>query len=164
MTTGSIQAASITLSKHKETYLLFLTLTNNSGAALVDGQMVYADGNLTVDVIVDSTDDAEFPIGIVDVGGADQAFVTIATALQRTLKVHNADGGTIAAGDFVKANGVVNANGKPEWIPAVADDFGPTAEVLGDWAHGIVLSGALTAAEALVGVLRTPVRPTPVVD
>lgn len=143
-TTGSIQSASKTVSRYKETYGVFLTLTNSDGADLRAGQEAVLENDLTVQ---HRTLGTQFPIGIVDVGGADGAKVTVHTCFQRTLQAI-AKGGTINVGAFVKPNGTWNAAGIPEYVAVAA----------GDYASAIVIDGGAVDTEITLGVLRTPFK------
>ena len=181
MTTGTVQSASVTLSKHRETKLVTLTLTNGEGAELFHGQEVSLTGNLEVskrDVA------AQKSIGVVSIGGLDGEEVSIATAFQRTLKVI-AKGGTLTAGDQVLPDGTRDANGLPGYAvsaptaltaedAAVVDATYGTEEsgvinnirtrlgeleariVAPDEVSGIVLVGNTVGLEALIGIFRTP--------
>lgn len=142
MSTESIQSASKTVSRHKETYGVFLTLTNGSGGVLNAGQEVFISGNLTVNK---RSTGAQQSIGVVDVGAADAQRVTVHTAFQRTLKAI-AKGGGLNAGDRVKPNGVWNAAGLPEYVVCVATDM----------ISGVVLKGGVLDAEIEIGIFRTP--------
>lgn len=164
MTTGSIQSASVTLSKHQEKFCLFLSLTNDEGGALLHGDIVYAKGNLTVAKFDDGVKATKVPIGIVSVGAADGLRVTVASYFNRTLKAHNNNGDAMSAGDVVRPVGTYQSDGRPNYKKATADDYGATTEVLGDWGTGIVLSGGNNDTEILVGLTRQPIRATPVVD
>jgi len=155
MTTGSIQSEALTLSKHKETYMVFLTLTNNDGAALQQGHEVYLNGDLQV---AHRTAGDQFPIGNVDVAGANEELVTIATVFRQTMAAYNASGGAFTAGDFVRPNGTINANGRPEYVAATDENL--TTPALGDWASAVVLQGGADTENVLLGILRTPVKNT----
>lgn len=146
--TGSVMAASKTLSKHQESYPSFLTLTNASGGELKVGQEVNikASTNLSVEK---RDAGADFPCGIVSVGGLDGERVTILTTFHSTLKAI-AKGGSLVAGVFVKPNGTYNAAGMPEYIVAVDGDF----------VSGQVISGNLVDGEIEIGMLRAPFRNT----
>lgn len=140
MTTGTVQSASITLSKHRETKLVTLTLTNGEGAELLHGQEVYVTGDLTVskrDLVT------QIPVGIVSIGGLDTALVSIATSFQRTLKFI-ATGGTLAAGSEAKPNGLLTG-GVPQYVAAAALDH----------VSAVVLQGATVGNEGLLGIMRS---------
>lgn len=145
MSTETSMTASKTLHRHEEHGLLFLTLTNSNGSALVVGEEVTIESNLSVDKRGGGT---EYPFGIVTVGGADGELVTIATCLQRT-SLATAKGGTLNAGTFVKPNGTTT-NGIPEYVAAVD----------GDYISAIVLKGGNVDTEIVIGILRTPFRNT----
>lgn len=155
MATETSMTKSLTLSKHAEREAVFLTLLNATGAALVAGQEVYISANLTV---VKRSTGAQFPIGVVTVGGADAENVTVHTVFQRTLKAH-AKGGTINFGTFVKPNGTVNADGCPEYVAAAVPSLsgGTNTSVVGDYCSAIVLSGGAVDTIIELGVFRTPV-------
>jgi hypothetical protein len=144
MTTGSVMNASLTLSRHKATYGVFITFTNSSGATLNAGQEVILENDLTVDKRSVGT---TFPIGVVDVGGVDGDKVTVHTCFARTLKAV-AKGGTINVGTFVKPNGTWNALGLPEYV-AVAN---------GDYASAIVIDGGAVDTVIELGVFQTPFK------
>ena len=141
MTTGTVQNASVTLSKHKETKQVNLTLTNAEGAEIFHGQEVKVSGDLGVALRKVGT---EIPIGVVSVGGLDTEEVTISTSFERTLKVI-ATGGTLTAGGEVKPNGVRTLTVPQYVVAATADKV-----------SAIVLKGATVGLEALVGILRSP--------
>lgn len=147
MSTESIHAAPVTLSKHAETEAVRLTLTNGSGAAIKEGREAVISGDLT---ITHRTLGTQFPIGIVTVGGPTSDKITVHTCFQRTLKAH-AKGGTINAGTFVKPNGTYNADGTPEYVAAVA----------GDYVSAIVLKGGAVDTILELGILRTPIQLNP---
>lgn len=140
--TGSIHDASKTLSKHAESAMVFLTLTNGAGGNIKDGQEVYISANNTVSIRTLGT---QFPIGICTVGKVPhRETVAVASAFQRDI-LGIATGGAIAAGAFVRTNGTLNADGVPQYVACVADDY----------AMGVVLSGGASGAEIRVGVLRS---------
>lgn len=155
MSTESIMSKSLTLSKHKELYPVTISLTNDNDAALNKGHAAKIKGNLTVDKC---TTGAHFPIGIVEETSADGELTTVHTIFSRSLKA-KAIATDIPAGSFVKPNGNIDAEGKPEVVLAVAPVLsnGTTTSVLGDWCYGIVISGALQNAEIEVGIFRTPI-------
>ena len=141
MTTGTVQSASVTLSKHKESNQLNLALTNAQGAEVFHGQEVKISGDLGVALRAVGT---EIPIGVVSVGGLDTVEVTIATNFERTLKVI-ATGGTLTAGQEVKPNGTRTLT-VPQYVAAITADK----------VSAVVLKGATIGLEALVGILRAP--------
>ncbi len=144
MTETSMTKA-LTLSRQIEKFMVYLTFLNGSGAELKAGQEVFISANMTVNK---RTTGAQFPIGVVSIGGADAENVTVACCIQRSLKAH-AKGGTLAAGVFVKPNGTYNADGTPEYIAA--------APALGDYVSAIVLSGGAVDTTLELGILRTPI-------
>lgn len=161
MSTETSMTASKTLHRHEEHGLLYLTLTNSDAAALVVGQEVVIEADLSVDKRGAGT---EFPFGIVTVGGGVGELVTIATCLQRT-SLAIAKGGTLNAGTFVKPNGTVT-NGIPEYVAAVGAVLsnGTTTSVVGDYASAIVLKGGNVDTEIVIGILRTPTTPPPTIS
>jgi hypothetical protein len=142
--TGSVMNASITLSRHKATYGVFLTLVNSSGATLNAGQEVKLENDLTVDKRSVGT---EFSIGVVDVGGADGEKVSVHTPFNRTLKAI-AKGGTLNVNTFVKPNGTWNAAGLPEYVVAVN----------GDYVSAIVIDGGAVDTVIELGILMCPFK------
>lgn len=145
MATETSMTKSVTLSRDAETYGVFLSFINDVNSALVAGQEVFISGN---GIVTKRLLGSSFPAGIVTVGGAVGDLVTVHTPFQRTLKAH-AKGGTLAAGVFVKPNGTLNADGKPEYVAA--------APVLGDFVSAIVLKGGAVDTEIVLGILRTPI-------
>lgn len=130
-----------------ETEHLPISFINDSGADLKEGMEVI----LKTDGTLDKRDaGTEYPIGIVEKGGADGERVTVGTAFQTT--VNAVASGNLNAGVFVKPTGVVTAAGRPTYI-VVAD---------GDYASAIVLAGANDTLPILIGILRTPIRTTDV--
>lgn len=143
MSTESIIAKSLTLSRHKDFSLVFMSFTiSNGGAAMVAGQECIINGNMTIGKRTLGT---QFPIGVVDVGGADGTLVAVATCFQRSLVAH-CKGAAIAANAFVKPNGTVNADGSPEYVATVA----------GDYVSAICISGGILDAQITLGVLSSP--------
>jgi hypothetical protein len=143
---GSVMSASKTLFKHEEHHLVHLSLINTSPAALRAGEEVNI--KAATNLSVEKRDaGADFPIGIVTVGGAVGERVTVATCLQRTVQAI-AKGGTINAGALVKPNGVWNVAGLPEYVAAVATDF----------ISAVVLSGGVVDSEITIGILRAPFK------
>jgi hypothetical protein len=142
MATTSIQNASKTKSKYYEPHSLDLSLRNGSGERLIDGQEVFISG---ANAVTKRTTGAQYPIGIVKVGGDNGEYVTVATSLTRDIK-GIATGGTLAVGAFVRQNGTLNADGLPQYV----------AVTTGQYAMGIVLQGGTAGTEIRVGVLRVP--------
>jgi hypothetical protein len=136
-----------TVFKHEEHNLVILSLLNASGGTLYPGQEVNikASTNNSVEKRDAGTD---FPLGIVTVGGADGAYVSVATILQRTCQAI-AKGGTLAAGVFAKPNGTYNAAGLPEYV---------VTAVSGDYVSAVVISGGAVDTEVRLGILRAPFK------
>lgn len=141
--TGTIDNAApqvITDLKHDALQLGF---TNDSGAALSEGQEVILKTAGTVDKRSSGT---TRPIGVVIKGGANAARVTVRTCFTAVLN-GIAKGGTINAGTFVKPNGTLNADGKPQYVAAVA----------GDYSLAIVVKGGAVDSEIKIAILDAPV-------
>lgn len=155
MSTGSVQSASKTLSRHKELNNIFLTMTNDAGEALVAGQEVFINGDFSVDKRVDGS---ELPIGMVDVGGGDGELITVHANLLRTVR-GIIKGGAATANQLLIPNGTVTG-GLPEYVAATPSEVsdGTLTGVLGDIAQAVALEGALQDAELQIGILRNPVQ------
>ena len=141
--TGTIDNAApqvITDLKHDALQLGF---TNDSGAALSEGQEVILKTAGTVDKRSSGT---TRPIGVVIKGGANAARVTVRTCFTAVLN-GIAKGGTINAGTFVKPNGTLNADGKPQYVAAVAWDY----------SLAIVVKGGAVDSEIKIAILDAPV-------
>ena len=154
--TGSVQSASKTVTRQPEASEgCTLTLTNGSGAALKQGQEVFISGNMAVNK---RSTGAQFPVGIVTVGGDDAQPIAVFTCFQRTVRAV-AKGGTLSAGTFVKPNGTYNSVGLPEYVAATEPTLsnGTTTSVLGDYVSGIVISGGNVDTEIQIGIFRTPI-------
>jgi hypothetical protein len=148
MSTESIINPSKTLTKHYESYGVFMTLTAGGGT-LQENQQVYISGNNTV---AKRTLGTQFPIGVITKGGLVGDKVTVQSNILRD-SLAKAIGGALAAGAFVKPNGNVDATtGVPEYVAAAA----------GDYANAIVIGGAAQNAEIRILILRdVQVIPTP---
>jgi hypothetical protein len=143
MPTGSIQDPSLTVSKYYEPHSLDLTLRNGSGGDLVHGQEVFLSANNSVNKRATG---AQYPIGVVKVGGKNGDNVTIATSFQRDMLALAS--GAIAVGDPVRPTGVLDAAGRPTYVVATA----------GQWAQAVCLRAAADGAEARLGFLRVPFK------
>ncbi len=145
MSTETSMLKSKTLFKHENHTGVILSLTA-SGSALVPGQEVY----ISADLSVSKRTGAQFPAGVVTVGGADGKYVSVYTPFSRTIQAHS-KGGTINFGTFVKPNGTVNADGMPEYVAAVA----------GDYASALVIDGGNVDTEIMIGILTAPFQINP---
>ena len=141
--TGTIDNAApqvITDLKHDALQLGF---TNDSGAALSEGQEVILKTAGTVDKRSSGTTK---PIGIVIKGGANAARVTVRTCFTAVLN-GIAKGGTINAGTYVKPNGTLASDGKPQYVAAAS----------GDYSLAIVVKGGVVDSEIKIAILDSPV-------
>lgn len=146
--TGSVMNASTTLFRFEEHNMVFLSLINGNAGALVPGQEVFikAGVNNTVDK---RTLGSQCPAGIVTVGGGTGLAVTVATPYQRTVE-GVAIGGTLAAGDYVVANGVIDGTlTLPQYIKTTT---------AADFVSGIVISGGTVNTRVRIGLLRSPFK------
>ena len=139
----SIQSASITVSRYSENHSLNLTLKAGAND-IVAGQLVKISADNTVDYVTAGTD---VPIGVAKTSRATTKKLAVQTFFCRDLKAI-AKGGALAAGAFVKPNGNVDANGRPE-VVAVA---------LSDYSAMIVLEGGALDDEIRLGVFRAPIQ------
>lgn len=138
--TGTIQTPNPTIFPQMEEESLKLSLI--AGVDLAKGVEV----RLSADNTVNTRTGTQFPIGVVDLAGLNGANVTVQTVFSRTMKAI-AKGGTIASGAFVKPNGTLNADGRPQYVACASQDF----------ALAIVLDGGAVDTEIVLGILRTPV-------
>lgn len=142
--TGTVQSAAAQTITDMRHDVLQNQYVNDSGGALEPGMEVI----LKTDDTIDKRDaGTEFPFGIVVLGGADGEKVTIRSFFQSIIK-GIATGGAITSGVFVKPNGVLDANDKPQYVAVAA----------GDYAAAHVLVGAAEDAEITIGILESPVN------
>jgi len=138
--TGTIQnAATVVMTDIRHDALQF-SFVNDSGAALTEGQEV----TLKTDGTIDKRDAAsDIPLGIVVVGAANGARVTVRTFFTAVIKA-KAIGGTINAGVFVNPNGNKDATTHiPEYILATGNN--PSV--------GLVIKGAAQNGSITVGIM-----------
>lgn len=134
MATGTIQTKNKTRRKYiTDVGVLVLPMTNaESSATLEEGQEVYIFGNNSVKK---RTSGATFCLGEVVVGGEAGAMVSVQVRGKHTLDCV-AIGGAFTAGDFVKPNGNINANGLPEYIASNTDDYVSAVVIYGATENG----------------------------
>lgn len=136
--TGTIQSAAPQVITDITNDALQVSFVNTSGGALVSGQEVTIKTNGEVDKRDAGT---ELPHGIVIVGGANNARVTVRlfgqAIINAIIKLAGAN-----AGALVKPNGTIDATGVPQYV-ATTD---------GDYVSGYVIKGGLvdTAVKVLI--------------
>lgn len=139
-----IQSAEISLITRKERYALVMSFENGEGADLAQGEEVYVNDDFEVSKRDLGTD---FPIGVVLKGASNGEQVTVLTNFSATGPAIIKTSAT-TAGSFVKPNGTLETDGRPQYIAAVANDY----------AQAIVLDGGSADQEIIIAHLRHPVK------
>lgn len=141
--TGTVTNAAAQVITDLKSDSLQLGFTNDSGAALTEGQEVILKTTGLVDKRSSGTTK---PLGIVIKGGANGERVTVrvfCTAVVNAI----ATGSTLNAGVYVKPNGTKNSDNYPQYV-AVAS---------GDYAVGYVIKGGTATSVIKVGIMDSPV-------
>lgn len=141
---STIQPANPSIRKQLIKELIAQTLLNGESVnTLTEGQEVYISGNSTVKA---RSSGSQYPIGVVKVGAVAGEKLSVVINAQCDV-AGIAIGGTLNAGQFVKPNGVKDANDLPQYV--AAHD--------GEYAMGIVLEGGAVNSQIKVLVLFAPV-------
>lgn len=120
MSTGTIQNAALQVIGNMKHDALQYTFTNSQGAALAKGDEVYLHTDGSVKLRNAGT---QRPLGVVVVGGDDGERVTVRTYFTVEMDVINNSGGDVDAGDLLVPEGVKDADGRPQYVAAVATNL-----------------------------------------